>query len=449
MRTRRRRLGGLAVFVALLLLGTTASTAGTGSRQQPCGVASALPSPPLSRPHYVLSVHVLQGLQVAQGRLVVSFTAPTALATDELVFRLWPNAPRYARSGGHLSVTRVREGRRLVRVSDPNRTTLVVHQPVAAGERVVLSMNWRLVLPREEGLRMKGRGRSVRLASFFPLLAWEGNDWALDAPTRLRAAEAWTSPTADFDVRVTHPSGLGVLASGVHVGRGSWHAKAVRDFALALGHFKIISGTAHVPAPVRVTVGVEEPSFEPPRLFLRSAIASLERYSALYAPYPWKTYTVAAMVDTGGYEYPTLVYQPASDANLAHETAHQWFYSLVGDDQARDPWLDEGLATWAEAAMNGAPPFADAEIPPDVANRIGEPMTFWDRFDERRFFLGVYLQTYRALLSLGTRSEIDCALRVYVDHNAYRVARPNDLLRALQAFVPDAKPRLEAFGAHF
>src|SRR5262249_18985197 len=292
-------------------------------------------------------------------------------------------------------------------------------------------------------------GRSVRLASFFPLLAWEGNDWALDAPTRLGAAETWTSPTADFDVRVTHPSGLAVLASGVHVGQGNWHAKAVRDFALALGHFKIISGTAHVPAPVRVTVGVEEPSFEPPRLFLRSAIASLERYSALYAPYPWKTYTVAAMVDTGGYEYPTLVYQPASDANLAHETAHQWFYSLVGDDQARDPWLDEGLATWAEAAMNGAPPFADAEVPPDFANRIGGPLTFCDRFDERRFFLGVYLQTYRALLSLGTRSEIDCALRVYVDHNAYRVARPNDLLRALQAFVPDAKPRLEAFGAHF
>src|SRR5215510_7833236 len=68
MRTRRRRLGELAVFVALLLPGTTASTAGTGSRQQPCGVASVLPSPPPSRPHYVLSVHVLQGLQAAQGR---------------------------------------------------------------------------------------------------------------------------------------------------------------------------------------------------------------------------------------------------------------------------------------------------------------------------------------------------------------------------------------------
>jgi hypothetical protein len=198
------------------------------------------------------------------------------------------------------------------------------------------------------------------------------------------------------------------------------------------------------------------PGARPPRLYLRSAIASLERYSDLYAPYPWTTYTVAVMNDTGGYEYPTLVYQPFLDlvnqpgsaANVAHETAHQWFYSLVGNNQARDPWLDEGLATWAEAAVNGAPPFADAPIPPEVANRIGEPMSFWDQFDVRRFFLGAYLQTYRALLSLGPRPQVDCALRLYAVHNAYHIARPRDLLDALQTFLPDAEQKIEAYGAH-
>ena len=30
----------------------------------------------------------------------------------------------------------------------------------------------------------------------------------------------------------------------------------------------------------------------------------------------------------------------------AHEIAHQWFYSLVGDDQVHDPWLDEAFATY-------------------------------------------------------------------------------------------------------
>ena len=118
-------------------------------------------------------------------------------------------------------------------------------------------------------------------------------------------------------------------------------------------------GIAHVPAAVQVTVGVETtPTATAARVFLRRAIASLERYSGLYGPYPWPTYTVAAMADltglTGGIEYPTLVYQPTTSENVPHETAHQWFYSLVGNDQARDPWIDEGLATWAEARQRRA-----------------------------------------------------------------------------------------------
>lgn len=392
---------------------------------------------------------MLPRLRVATGAVTVRFTAPAGHALDRLVFRLWPNGPRTAKAGAHLSVTRVREHGRALATTSPDPTTLVVDRPLRAGERATISMAWRLVLPRQPGLRLKGGGVSVRLGTFFPILDWDGSGWPLDRPTKLRA-EAWTTVTADFDVRVTHPPHLDVLASGAQVAPGRWRAIAVRDFALALGDFAVARGIAHVPAPVRVTVGVSHTAnAAPARAFLRSAIASLQRYSALYGAYSWPTYTVAAMGASGGYEYPTLVYQPAANANVAHETAHQWFYSLVGNDQARDPWLDEGLATWAEARKNGAPPFADAEIPPEVVNRIGEPMTFWDRYDYRRFFLGAYLQTYRALASLGPQEEVDCALRRYVVQNAYGVARPRDLLNALLPAFPDAQSKLTAYGAHF
>ena len=33
---------------------------------------------------------------------------------------------------------------------------------------------------------------------------------------------------------------------------------------------------------------------------------------------------------------------------LVHETAHQWWYSLVGNDQTRWPFLDEALAGFSE-----------------------------------------------------------------------------------------------------
>ena len=34
---------------------------------------------------------------------------------------------------------------------------------------------------------------------------------------------------------------------------------------------------------------------------------------------------------------------------IVHEAAHQWWYSLVGNDQALHPWMDEGLAQYAVA----------------------------------------------------------------------------------------------------
>jgi aminopeptidase N len=35
------------------------------------------------------------------------------------------------------------------------------------------------------------------------------------------------------------------------------------------------------------------------------------------------------------------------ESTVAHEVGHQWFYSLVGDDQLDDPWLDESLTQFA------------------------------------------------------------------------------------------------------
>jgi hypothetical protein len=214
MVTLGRHLGCLPLVVALLISSAGSTSANARLREQPCGVASSLASPPTPRPHYTMSVHVLPGLRAADGQLAVSFTAPQKGGIDHLVFRLWPNADLYARSGAHLFVSRVREAHRTLRVSYPNPTTLVIARRLAAGERVVVSMNWRLALSQEIGQRMKGRARSARLASFFPLLAWDGSGWALDPPPKLLNAEAWTTPTADFDVRVTQPRGLRVFASG-------------------------------------------------------------------------------------------------------------------------------------------------------------------------------------------------------------------------------------------
>jgi hypothetical protein len=390
---------------------------------------------------------------VAAGRVTVAF-APD-IATDRLVFRLWPNAAPYARSGARLRVGPVTSAGRRLSSSSPNVTTLVVRVRLTAGEQITVSMGWRLRLPRSAGLRLHG-GSSVRLGTFFPLLAWEpGVGWATDPPPVRSAAETWTSPAADYDVRIEKPRGLNVLATGEALGDGRWRARAVRDFAVAVGRFTITRATIAVPQPVRVTIAAETSSYARPQSFLPSIRQALQSYSTRFGPYPWSTYTAAVMSDfaVGGYEYPTLVFLgSASEHQAAHATAHQWFYSLVGNDQARDPWLDETLAAWSETAVEPTHSLASFEsqpIPDALRNHLGQPMTFWDRLGFPAFFTGLMAQGVQALAMLGDPATVDCALRLYTQTNAYGIATNDKLLTALQGFFPNAEAILASYGVHF
>jgi hypothetical protein len=452
--TQRDRLCIRAVFIALVAVATGVSaTEGRAQAGTGCAVSVRPFDPPTGLPHYSLDVRLRHDLRAAAGRVTVAF-APD-IASDRLVFRLWPNAAPYARSGAQLRVGPVTSAGRRLSTSSPNATTLVVHIPLSAGEQITVSMGWRLRLPRGSGLRLHG-GSSVRLGTFFPLLAWEpGVGWASDPAPLRSAAETWTSPAADFDVRIRRPRGLNVLATGEALGGGHWRARAVRDFAVAVGRFRTTRATVAVPQPVRVTIGAEKGSFARPQSFLPQIRRALQSYSTRFGPYPWGRYTAAVMSDftIGGYEYPTLVFLgSASEHQAAHETAHQWFYSLVGNDQARDPWLDETLAAWSETAVEPTHSLAFFEsqpIPDALRNHLGQPMTFWDRLGFPAFFTGLMAQGVQALAMLGDPATVDCALRLYNQTNAYGIATNDKLLTALQGFFPNAEATLAGYGVHF
>jgi Peptidase family M1 domain len=289
--------------------------------------------------------------------------------------------------------------------------------------------------------------------SFFPALAWDGAGWATD---RRREVPGSASPTADFDVRVVKPRRVRVLATGDEVRPGVWHAEAVRDFALALGSFQVRTATVRLPEPVRVTVGIQRGSATTTEQYMRWTADVLRSYAERFSGYPWPAYTLAVMPDIDnagpdGFAFPTLSFVGGTEFNLiAHESAHQWFYSLVGENDARDPWLAEGLATWAESGPEQSlPVWLTTPIPAAVRNRIGEPASFWERFPFETVWHGLYLQPVQALATLGEPEAVDCALRAYVVRNAYRNVLPRDLFAALTSFFPDAEEKLRARGARF
>ncbi|HEX2023185.1 MAG TPA: hypothetical protein VHF00_00630 [Acidimicrobiales bacterium] len=433
----------------------TTSTASATPSSLPAATTPSCPTIPLrrepapDRPRYVLHVDVRPGEAMVEGRQEVEFTPDRD--TDRLVFRLWPNGPRQRAIAARLDVTGLQVDGREMRPTLDDPTTLVARPGagIRAGQRVRAALRWTLRLPRAVRDRISDEGGSVRLGSFFPILEWQPGVGWLDDPPTTQFAEASTAPTADFDLTVTAPEGFGVLASGVEDRPGHWMATAMRDVAVAVGRFTVASAVARSPEPVRVTVGVQQGVGEQPSTYLQKAVTVLEDFGRRFGPYPWPTFTVSVTPTLrSGIEYPGHVMQGpgTSGRSLTHEVGHQWFYALVGNNQARDPWIDEGGASWAEARWEGAlARFRGRAIPPEARGRLGEPMTYWDPRSSA-YYPGVYVQGVQAMAALGSPDLVDCALRVFVAQNAHRIATPADFVAAMRAVFPDAATALATFG---
>jgi aminopeptidase N len=134
-------------------------------------------------------------------------------------------------------------------------------------------------------------------------------------------------------------------------------------------------------------------------------------------------------------------------ALVAPEVAHQWVYSLVGNNQAENPWLDESLATFGEGIASGdASDYRNRDISRRVVGLLGQPMTYWagnggfDRYTE-----GVYNQGAAVLLQARRQAgadHFDTALRSYIAANAHHITTPADF-----AHVPTVLDLLTEAGA--
>ncbi len=109
------------------------------------------------------------------------------------------------------------------------------------------------------------------------------------------------------------------------------------------------------------------------------AINSLKMFSNYLYPYPYKTLTIVEshLRAGSGMEYPALILitnpktpRVARFGNLrkfidieeakkyflaivvAHEVGHQWFYGIIGNDEAYEAWMDEGMNSYLEDYYN-------------------------------------------------------------------------------------------------
>lgn len=420
---------------------------------RPCPPEPQRRAPDPARPRYRMRLDLRPVQGTLDGEVRIRFVPD--LATDKLVLRLWPNDVPSEGGGDRLRIGTVRvDGHaRPARAKSPTLVEVPLPAPLRAGRAVDIRVPFHLDLPGVENDRLSRAGESARLGSFFPLLPWQpGLGWAEDAPAGL-LAEAATSPAADFDVDLAViPTDLGVLATGREVRPGHWQAVAVRDFGISVGRFSLTKTMARAPHPVEVTIGVQEGFFESTAAYLDQAKLALENLSRRFGPYPGTSFSISIEPGLdGGIEYPHHVMQgPDTVGVVGHEVAHQWFYGLVGNNQAEHPWIDEGLATWSDVTIDSTidealEEFVQAPIERDAFGRAGRAVSYW-REHSWAYDDAVYVQPVQALSTLGPPALVDCALRLLVAEQAYRIARPEHVFAALERVFPDARRALAPFG---
>lgn len=273
------------------------------------------------------------------GRETVAFRNSGSRPLRSVWFRLWPNTGcRHPR----LVVTRIDgaavSGRRL------RCSAVKLALPSALGPGGAARVKLRFVAQAPRSNDAFGRSTGVDLfGNAVPTLAVRGPDrWALYPASDL--GESSFTLASGWRAVIDAPAGSTVAATGSHTP----HA---RDFAFAIGLLR--QRRAHVDGTRIRVLWAGRYSAEQAEDALRYAKTALRTFNSWYGPYGSSTLDIVlTRLPYAGIEYPEIVFSDPDRATITHEVAHQWFYAIVGDNQYREPWLDESFASWSEEQLN-------------------------------------------------------------------------------------------------
>ncbi len=224
--------------------------------------------------------------------------------------------------------------------------------------KVKLKLEYKVYVPNIEHRFGYGEN-TINMGNFYPVLAvFENGDFVTD-PYHA-SGDPFYSEVANYNVTLTVPENLVVASTGVQekvttqdeVSTYSIKAKAVRDFAFVMSeNFTVTTGEVD---GIKVLYYFYDDAEAENNL--KAAIDSVKTFNNLFGKYPYETLSVVKTNFLhGGMEYPTLIYiSDKEEGNdyiniIVHETAHQWWYAVVGNNEYKYSWLDEGLTEYSTA----------------------------------------------------------------------------------------------------
>ncbi|HEV2622780.1 MAG TPA: M1 family metallopeptidase [Frateuria sp.] len=188
--------------------------------------------------------------------------------------------------------------------------------------------------------------------------------------------------------------------------------------------------------------------------------ASTEYFSKEWFPYPWPV-AINEAGTAGGMEYPGITFDAKRARGkslhmvIAHEIGHSWFPMIVGSNERRHAWMDEGFNTFIDIGEAGAfghgvyAPKRDSEYAPKGGNPADEIaqvladadapalLNGADETSEKyrhpiSYFKGAFGLVLLREQILGPE-RFDGAFRKYIATWAYHHPSPSDFFRFMES----------------
>jgi hypothetical protein len=172
-------------------------------------------------------------------------------------------------------------------------------------------------------------------------------------------------PQADYSAKIrlaNAPPGTLIAANTIDLGDEEDHIyqiEAARNFVLSVSpEYQVlradVGGTLILGYGFPLDAEAAQAAFE-------ATVEAFALYTQVFGPYHHDSLTMIQADFLHGMEYDGLYFLSKAFYNTydgtpatylvaiaAHETAHQWWFAQVANDQAMQPWLDEALCTFSE-----------------------------------------------------------------------------------------------------
>ena len=268
------------------------------------------------------------------------------------------------------------------------------------------------------------------IANMYRWLPWVSRVTTFERPN---FGDPFVTPTSPYvKVRIVPDLPLVFATSGERVSTNGreqvFEARNVRDFTITAATDFVTRSTTVGTTKV---IGIARSATVANRLRDEGARA-LGKLRALLGPYPYPSFRVVQSAGGTAMESPALVWLPYGLAAsrtrylVTHETAHQWFYGMVGNDQAREPFNDEAATDFAARYVLGLKRASSCSTA-----RLDRTIY---QYSSACYYEVIYIQGGNLLDSVRLRmgsTRFWETVRAYIAANRHRIVPTQTLLEAL------------------